>query len=87
MPWASSSAIAANQDHDVSFDPTHDHRRGRMGTGWLTKLRERAYLRSRRGRDTVWGPNRTTSEPPPVTLNQFGLRFGAKPVSDRGMAK
>jgi len=74
MPSASSpaTAIPPNQDHDVSFDPDPNST-DEVGSGpeWLTRLRERAHLRSRRGRDTVWGPNRTPSEPLPVTLNQI----------------
>jgi hypothetical protein len=43
--------IRTDADHDVSFDPTRNT--GPvvgLGPEWLTALRERAYLRSRRGR-------------------------------------
>lgn len=44
-------AIPTDEDHDVSFDPTRNTRDGvGLGPEWLTDLRERAYLRSRRGR-------------------------------------
>jgi hypothetical protein len=53
MPSASSSATAipTNQDHDVSFYPTRNTTdEVGLGPEWLTRLRERADLRSRRGR-------------------------------------
>ena len=44
-------AIPTDDEHDVSFDPTRNTRDGvGLGPEWLTDLRERAYLRSRRGR-------------------------------------
>jgi hypothetical protein len=45
------AVIPTDEQHDVSFDPTR-HRPPGIGLGpeWLTSLRERAYLRSRRGR-------------------------------------
>lgn len=44
--------IPTDEQHDVSFDPTRNTRAGvDLGPQWLTQLRERAYLRSRRGRD------------------------------------
>jgi hypothetical protein len=50
------TAIAADQDHDVSFDPTHNTTDGvGWGPNWLTSLRERAYLRSRHGCDAPDG--------------------------------
>jgi hypothetical protein len=43
--------IPTAADHDVSFDPTRNAGPGvGLGPEWLTRLRERAYLRSRRGR-------------------------------------
>jgi hypothetical protein len=45
------TAIPTDQDHDVSFDPTRNTTDGvGLGPQWVTNLRERAYLRSRRGR-------------------------------------
>lgn len=45
------SVIPTDEDHDVSFDPTRHTAPGvGMGPEWLTALRERAYMRSRRGR-------------------------------------
>jgi len=45
------TVIPADQNHDVSFDPTRNTPDGvGLGPVWLTNLRERAYLRSRRGR-------------------------------------
>ena len=45
------AVIPTDQDHDVSFDPTRNTTGGvGLGPAWLTNLRERAYLRSRRGR-------------------------------------
>lgn len=47
-----SATIPTDQDHDVSFDPTRNTIPGvELGPQWLTALRERAYLRSRQGRD------------------------------------
>lgn len=47
-----SARIPTDQDHDVSFDPTRNSGPGvELGPQWLTVLRERAYLRSREGRD------------------------------------
>lgn len=47
-----SATIPTDQDHDVSFDPTRNTIPGvELGPEWLTALRERAYLRSRQGRD------------------------------------
>lgn len=44
--------IPTDEDHDVSFDPTRNTIPGiALGPRWLTALRERAYLRSRHGRD------------------------------------
>lgn len=44
--------IPTDENHDVSFDPTRNTRAGiQLGPQWLTELRERAYMRSRRGRD------------------------------------
>ncbi|WP_308206388.1 phosphodiesterase [Mycobacterium yunnanensis] len=44
-------AIPTDEEHDVSFDPTRNTTPGvGLGPQWLTELRERAYLRSRRGR-------------------------------------
>jgi hypothetical protein len=44
-------AIPTDEEHDVSFDPTRNTHDGvGLGPEWLTHLRERAYLRSRRGR-------------------------------------
>jgi hypothetical protein len=46
------AAIPTDADHDVSFDPTRNTAPDvELGPEWLTRLRERAYLRSRRGRD------------------------------------
>lgn len=46
------TTIPTDQEHDVSFDPTRNTRRGvSLGPEWLTALRERAYLRSRHGRE------------------------------------
>jgi hypothetical protein len=43
--------IPTDEDHDVSFDPTRNTGSGvGLGPEWLTKIRERAYLRSRSGR-------------------------------------
>jgi hypothetical protein len=43
--------IPTDEDHDVSFDPARHTTAGvELGPAWLTELRERAYLRSRRGR-------------------------------------
>jgi hypothetical protein len=43
--------IPTDEKHDVSFDPTRNSAPGvGLGPQWLTTLRERAYLRSRRGR-------------------------------------
>jgi hypothetical protein len=45
------TTIPTDQDHDVSFDPTRNTTDGvGLGPAWLSNLRERAYLRSRRGR-------------------------------------
>lgn len=47
-----SATIPTDEDHDVSFDPTRNTIPGvELGPEWLTLLRERAYLRSRQGRD------------------------------------
>lgn len=47
-----SARIPTDHDHDVSFDPTRNSAPGvELGPRWLTALRERAYLRSREGRD------------------------------------
>jgi hypothetical protein len=44
--------IPTDEHHDVSFDPTRNTIPGiALGPEWLTALRERAYLRSRHGRD------------------------------------
>jgi hypothetical protein len=44
--------IPTDADHDVSFDPTRNSAPDvELGPEWLTRLRERAYRRSRRGRD------------------------------------
>ncbi|MET0700734.1 MAG: phosphodiesterase [Mycobacterium sp.] len=46
------TVIPTDEDHDVSFDPTRNSTPGvALGPEWLTALRERAYARSRRGRD------------------------------------
>ena len=46
------SRIPTDERNDVSFDPTRNTRAGLdLGPKWLTELRERAYMRSRRGRD------------------------------------
>ncbi|MDT5011167.1 MAG: hypothetical protein QOH57_2784 [Mycobacterium sp.] len=45
------TVIPTDEDHDVSFDPTRNTDPDvELGPRWLTGLRERAYLRSRRGR-------------------------------------
>ena len=45
------TVIPTDEDHDVSFDPTRNTALGvELGPRWLTALRARAYLRSRRGR-------------------------------------
>ncbi len=47
-----STAIPTDEHHDVSFDPARNTAPGvGLGPHWLTSLRERAYLRSREGRD------------------------------------
>jgi hypothetical protein len=52
------SAIPTDEDHDVSFDPARHTAPGvELGPEWLTTLRERAYLRSRRGRHAPDGAN------------------------------
>jgi len=44
--------IPTDAEHDVSFDPARNTPPDAgLGPQWLTRLRERAYLRSRRGRD------------------------------------
>ena len=49
--------IPTDEKHDVSFDPTRNTRSGlELGPKWLTQLRERAYMRSRRGRDAPEEP-------------------------------
>jgi hypothetical protein len=46
------TVIPTDADHDVSFDPTRNAAPDvQLGPEWLTRLRERAYRRSRRGRD------------------------------------
>jgi hypothetical protein len=46
------ATIATDGNHDVSFDPTRNTAPGvELGPEWLTRLRESAYLRSRRGRN------------------------------------
>jgi hypothetical protein len=46
------AVIPTDPDHDVSFDPTRNTAPDvGLGPAWLTRLRERAYLRSRRGRN------------------------------------
>ena len=46
------TVVPTDADHDVSFDPTRNSAPDvQLGPKWLTGLRERAYLRSRRGRD------------------------------------
>jgi hypothetical protein len=45
-----------------------------------------AHLFSRLELDLQSSPGLTPSEPLPVTLNQFGLRFGARPVAVRSTA-
>ena len=51
------SKIPTDERHDVSFDPTRNTRAGvDLGPKWLTELRERAYMRSRRGRDAPEEP-------------------------------
>jgi hypothetical protein len=53
-----STVIPTDEDHDVSFDPTRNTAPGvGLGPQWLTTLRERAYLRSRRGRDAPDPPH------------------------------
>ena len=53
------AVIPTDQNHDVSFDPTRNTTDGvGLGPVWLTNLRERAYLRSRRGRHA---PDEATS--------------------------
>ena len=53
------TVIPTDQHHDVSFDPTRNTTVGvGLGPAWLTNLRERAYLRSRRGRHA---PDEATS--------------------------
>ncbi len=45
------ATISTDDEHDVSFDPTRNTTDGvSFGPPWLTVMRERAYLRSRRGR-------------------------------------
>jgi hypothetical protein len=45
------TVVPTDEDHDVSFDPARNTTAGvELGPAWLTELRERAYLRSRRGR-------------------------------------
>lgn len=47
-----SAVIPTDADHDVSFDPARNTATDvGLGPEWLTRLRESAYLRSRRGRD------------------------------------
>jgi hypothetical protein len=46
------AVIPTDADHDVSFDPARNTAPDvRLGPEWLARLRERAYQRSRRGRD------------------------------------
>jgi cytochrome P450 len=45
-----------------------------------------AQVLSRLELDLPSSPTLTPGEPLPVTLNQFGLRFGARPVSARSRA-
>jgi hypothetical protein len=46
------AVIPTDAAHDVSFDPARNTAPDvGLGPQWLTRLRERAYLRSRRGRD------------------------------------
>ncbi|MGK2869357.1 MAG: phosphodiesterase [Mycobacterium sp.] len=46
------TTIPTDQEHDVSFDPTRNTMPGvSLGPEWLTTLRERAYRRSRHGRE------------------------------------
>jgi cytochrome P450 len=45
-----------------------------------------AQVLSRLALDLRSSPKLTPGEPLPVTLNQFGLRFGARPVSARSRA-
>lgn len=53
-----STVIPTDEDHDVSFDPTRNTAPGvGLGPQWLTALRERAYLRSRRGRNAPDEPS------------------------------
>jgi hypothetical protein len=50
------TVIPTDEDHDVSFDPTRNTSPGvGLGPEWLTALRERAYSRSRRGRQAPDG--------------------------------
>ena len=50
------SLIPTDEQHDVSFDPTRNTASGiELGPRWLTDLRERAYLRSRQGRNAPDG--------------------------------
>lgn len=45
------TTINTDGEHDVSFDPARNTAPGvELGPEWLTRLRDRAYLRSRRGR-------------------------------------
>lgn len=45
------TAIPTDGEHDVSFDPARNTAPGvELGPEWLTRLRDRAYLHSRRGR-------------------------------------
>jgi hypothetical protein len=45
------TVIPTDEDHDLSFDPARNSATGvELGPQWLTRLRERAYSRSRRGR-------------------------------------
>ena len=46
------AVIPTDAEHDVSFDPARNTPPDvGLGPQWLARLRERAYLRSRRGRD------------------------------------
>jgi hypothetical protein len=46
------TTIPTDEQHDISFDPTRNTMPGvALGPEWLTALRERAYLRSRHGRN------------------------------------
>jgi hypothetical protein len=52
------TVIPTDEEHDVSFDPTRNTTPGvGLGPQWLTTLRERAYLRSRRGRNAPHASN------------------------------